>query len=203
MLKVGLTGGIGSGKSFISDIFTHLGIPVYNSDDRAKYLMNYSEKIKKEIKKLFGNDSYYDNQLKTKSIAAKVFNDSSLLFKLNQIVHPAVYSDFHAWCKKQNKVNTPFVLKEAAILFESGAYKHMDKNILVTAPQKLRIERVMNRDGVSEDEVKIRIKNQSSAEELMPLADFILKNDDKELILPQIINIYNKLVKEWRNTVNG
>lgn len=203
MLKVGLTGGIGSGKSFISDIFSHLSIPVYNSDIRAKYLMNNVAEIKKDIAILFGNEAYLNEQLNNKYIAKKVFCDSTLLSKLNHIVHPAVLDDFNSWYKVQNTKNLPFVLKEAAILFESGTYKDMDKNILVIASEKLRIKRVMYRDGISEDEVKVRIKNQSSTEELIPLTDFIIKNDDKELILPQIINIYNKLVKEWQNTVNG
>lgn len=203
MLKVGLTGGIGSGKSYISAFFVQLGIPVYNSDDRAKVLMNQSEAVKNDIIKLFGRNAYENKELNKKFIASKVFKDSELLQKLNNIVHPAVSKDFLGWSNIQSKENPPFILKEAAILFESGAYKNLDKNILVIAPETIRIKRVMDRDGTSEHEVRNRIKNQASTDDLIPLADFLIRNDDKKLILPQIISIYNNLVKEWQNTVNG
>jgi dephospho-CoA kinase len=202
MLKIGLTGGIGSGKSFVSHIFSRLGIPVYDSDKRGKWLMNHNPDVKNRIIRLLGTMSYLNGELNRKFISGKVFNNKELLTGLNQIVHPSVENDFRDWCTQQNTKNA-FVIQEAAILFESGAYKNMDYIILVTAPEELRIKRVMERDNISKTEVQNRIKNQFPTEKLMPLADFIIQNNDKELILPQIIYIYQKLVKEWQNMVNG
>lgn len=202
MLKIGLTGGIGSGKSFVCHIFSHLGIPIYNSDERGKWLMNHDTDLKNKIISLFGPTAYLNDELNRKFIAEKVFNNKGLLAGLNQIVHPSVAIDFKEWHTQQN-TKASFVIQEAAILFESGAYKNMDHVILVTAPEELRIHRVMQRDNISRIEVQNRIKNQYPTEKLKPLADFIIQNDDKELILPQIIDIYQKLVKEWQNMVNG
>ncbi len=198
MLKIGLTGGIGSGKSFVCNLFAQLGIPIYNSDERGKYLMANSHEVKEAILNLLGKEAYKDGALNRNHIASVVFNDPKLLNKLNNIVHPAVFKDFNHWCSIQEKENPAFILKEAAILFESGAYKKLDKIILITAPEHVRIERVMERDGISEDAVRNRIKNQTPTEDLIPLTDFIIRNDDKELILPQIICIYNKLVKNGK-----
>ncbi len=194
MKKIGLTGGIGSGKSFIAQIFTHLGVPVYNSDERAKYLMNNSKSLFKEISSLIGPEAYKEGEIDRKHIASIVFSDPYKLKRLNQIVHPAVAIDFKEWTQKQIQVKAPFVIKEAAILFESGAYKSMDSSILVTAPEKIRIKRVVERDHLSELEVRNRIKNQLSTEKVMSLADYIIDNDGKKLILPQIIKIFQKTI---------
>lgn len=203
MLKIGLTGGIGSGKSYIANIFLHLDVPVYNADDRAKELMNNSPEVKSKILSLIGKEAYVNNQLNRKYIASIIFKNKDLLNKINSIVHPAVASDFNHWCEHMEKLKNKFVIEEAAILFESGAYKKMDKNILVVAPEPLRIKRVMERDNLTEKEVNNRINNQQSTDELEALADFIIINDNKTLILPQIVNIYQNINTEWQSTENG
>ncbi len=202
MLKIGLTGGIGSGKSFVGHIFSRLGVPVYDSDKRGKWLMGHDPNLRNKIILLLGPMAYLNDGPNRKFIAEKVFNNKTLLAGLNQIVHPSVADDFRDWYSKQN-TKSAFVIQEAAILFESGAYKNMDHIILVTAPEEIRIKRVMERDNISGTEVLNRIKNQAPTEKLQPLADFIIQNNDKELILPQVIDIYQKLVKEWQNMVNG
>ncbi len=201
MIKIGITGGIGSGKSFISGVFGKLGIPVYNSDTRAKELMNTSPHLIERIQEIFGSRAYFQHQLNRKYIASAVFSDKNLLNKLNTIVHPAVETDFLQWCSSQ-KDNT-YVLKEAAILFESGAYKKLDAVILVSAPEKVRISRVVQRDKTSVDEVKKRINSQWTTEKLISLADFLIENNDNKLILPQIIEIDKKLNSIWGNSENG
>lgn len=201
MIKLGLTGGIGSGKTYVSKIFEAFGIPVYYADDRSKYLLNNSPKLILQVKDLFGANAYVGEKLNNRFIASIVFNDKSKLESLNNIAHPAVEADFMDWCKKyRDKV---YVIKEAAILFESNAYSQMDKNILVVAPLETRLSRVINRDGVLREQVMERINNQWPTDKIMPLADFIVKNDDKNLILPQILDIDNKIRIEWQNLVSG
>ncbi len=201
MLKIGITGGIGSGKSYISSIFQKLGIPVYSADERAKTLMNTHEPLIKEIKYIFGNDAYSQNKLNRQYIAKEVFNNKKKLEQLNNIVHPAVDIDFRLWCENQNELI--YVLKEAAILFESGSFKKLDKNIVVTAPKEIRIERVMIRDGSSKAEIESRMKNQWPTDKLVTLADFVINNDGKKLILPQIIEIDNKIKNTWQSLESG
>lgn len=201
MLKVGLTGGIGSGKTYISEIFKRLNIPIYNADIQAKYLMNNSVQLIHQIKELFGNQSYIHGELNRKHISNLVFKDRDLLKRLNAIVHPAVNDDFTVWCQSQEQ--KPYILKEAAILFESNSHKDLYKTILVTAPDNVRIKRVCERDNCSPEEVTSRINNQWATEKLAALADFIINNDDKQLILPQIIKIDSKLKNKWENLGNG
>lgn len=194
MMKIGLTGGIGSGKSFIAQIFAQLGVPVYNSDERAKSLMLDSDLLVEQISTLLGSKAYINGEIDRKYISNIVFSDPDKLNQLNNIVHPAVGRDFNDWYQKQIQIKVPFVIKEAAILFESGAYKTMDKSILVTAPEELRIKRVVNRDGVTEEDVQKRLQNQMPTEKVMPLADYIIDNNGKKLILPQLIEIYKKII---------
>jgi dephospho-CoA kinase len=191
MLKIGITGGIGSGKSYICKIFEQLGVPVYNADEKARNISNNSISVKKDITNLFGKEAYENNVLNRAYIASKVFNDTNLLEQLNQIIHPAVNKDFNDWCN--NYQDKSYILKEAAILFESGIYKNLDKTILVTAPESIRINRVIKRDGSTKEEVLNRMKNQWPTEKITPLADFIIHNIDKELLLPEILKIHNTL----------
>jgi dephospho-CoA kinase len=201
MLKVGLTGGIGSGKSTIAKIFGILGVPVYFADDRSKYLLNNSYELIDSVCKTFGMGAYSDGRLNQKYIASLVFSDKSKLNALNRIAHPAVEKDFTEWCIRHK--NADYILMEAAILFESKTYKLMDINLLVVAPEEIRIKRVAERDGVSLDQIKERMNNQWPTEKLTPLADIIIENDDKKLILPQILKIHKDLHTKWQNLVNG
>lgn len=175
MIKVGITGGIGSGKSYISSMFEKLGVPVYYSDIRAKELMNTSEQVKQQLITTFGAETYKNNQLDRKYLATIVFNNEEKLALLNNIVHPAVKNDYIKWCSEHQ--NYPYTLKEAALLFETGIYKDLDKTILVHATKDLRILRVMQRDRVSKQEVEARMNNQMDDFAKMDLADYILHND--------------------------
>lgn len=190
MLKVGLTGGIGSGKTTVSEVFHSLGIPVYNSDKRAKYLMENDPSLRVAIIQYFGEESYRSEGLNRLYLSEQVFSDKSKLQKLNSIVHPVVGNDFALWCKNQS---APFVLKEAAILIESGAYKGLDKIIVVTASENVRMERVMERDGVKASEVRGRINNQMTDSERLQYADFIIDNDGIQMLISQVKEVFNKL----------
>ena len=190
-LLVGITGGIGAGKSIVSRIFEILGIPKYDADSRAKILMNSDSQLRKSITLLFGTEAYKDDHLNRQFIAAKAFENKSLLTQLNELVHPVVGSDFKLWVKKQS---TPYILKEAALLFESDSYKSLDKIITVTAPEAIRIERVMSRDGRSKDQVKSIISNQMSEEEKADRSDYVIANDDKQMVIPQILSIHSDLM---------
>ena len=190
MKVVGLTGGIGSGKSTIAKMFENLGVAVYIADIEAKKLMNEDPTVKKEIIDLFGEEAYQNNTLNRPFIANIVFNDSTQLEKLNAIVHPAVADHFHKW-KDRQKGN--YVIKEAAILFENGGYKQCDHTILVVAPLDLRISRVLNRDQSTRDEVLSRIKNQWDDDQKIPLADFVIQNIDLQDTEQQVNEIHQKI----------
>ena len=178
MIKVGLTGGIGSGKSTVSKILISKGFSVYNSDNRAKWLMNNNDNLKSNIISIFGNKVYIKGSLNRKYLSAKVFNDSLKLKALNNLVHPLVAKDFKNWLLNQKSKD--FVFKEAAILIESGAYKEMDKIIVVSCPENIRLERVLKRDGNSPELVKKRMQNQISETEKINHADFVVKNNGNE-----------------------
>ena len=187
MKKIGLTGGIGSGKTYVSKVFESLGIPVFNADIEAKKLMSSSSELIQSIKNEFGNDIFDDNILNTKKLASIVFSDNEKLRKLNSLVHPIVKQQFFEW---QSKKKSSYVLKEAAILFESDSHKGLDAIICVTAPINLRIDRVKLRDGYSYCEIKDRIVNQISQEKKESLSDFIIVNDGVKSLLPQILKIH-------------
>lgn len=191
MLRIGLTGGIGSGKSTIAEVFAQLKIPVYLSDDRAKALMVNDTSVKLAIISLFGKESYVDGELNRALIASKVFSDKKELEKLNAIVHPALKNDFETWCKNQTST---YVIKEAAILFESEANKRLDKVILIEAPKELRIKRVMERDKVGRESVIERMDKQWSDERKRGLSDYIIQNDGIQLVLEQVLKIHNDLI---------
>ncbi|MBN2519596.1 MAG: dephospho-CoA kinase [Bacteroidales bacterium] len=191
MIKVGLTGGIGSGKSVISKIFRILDIPVYFADQRAKELMENNEIIKSKLMDIFGKKIYHKNKLQRKLLSQIIFKDGKLLQKVNSIVHPIVRDDFIEWMKY--KTGYKYVIEEAAILFETGYYKEFDKIITVIAPVDLRIQRIILRDNTTENEVKQRMKNQWEDEDKIKYSDYIIINDDKELVIPQVLKIHKEL----------
>lgn len=190
-LKIGVTGGIGSGKSTVCLIFKMLGTPVFEADLVAKKLINSNEEIRAGLLLLFGNKIYDDNNLlNRKMLADLIFNDDNLLEKVNNLVHPAVRNDFIHWVEKQN---ADYVIHEAAILFESGFYKMMDFTILVSAPIEMRIDRVVERDNIKAEMVEARIKKQWTDEEKRKFASLELVNDNQNLLIPKILEIDNKL----------
>jgi len=181
MIKVGLTGGIGSGKSTIAKVFENIGIPVYYTDNEAKILMN-QDPIKSVIIKYFGDESYLNNQLNRNYIASIIFNDTEKLELLNSIIHPPVSLHFLEWCEKQN---SPYLIQESALTFESNLSKMLDVVIGVYSPKELRIERVMKRDNLNREDVLKRMDRQMNEEKKLGLCDYIIINDGNE-ILPQV-----------------
>ena len=191
MKKVGLTGGIGSGKSFISRILLSHKIPVYDSDSRAKYLMNSSLELKNKIIENFGKNSYINNELNKNYISDIIFNNKLEKNKINLLVHPFVYKDFNKWTKN---IFSEYVIFESALIFETGSYKINDFNILVISEINERIKRVIKRDLIGEKDVLIRIKNQWSDKKKIPLSDYVIKNvsfDQTEKEVLKIIKILN------------
>ena len=189
-IKIGLTGGIGSGKTFVGAIFSKLGFPVFNADIEAKKCMSENEILKQEIKNVFGNQIYKKGLLQNKMLAEIVFNDTQRLKELNKLVHPVVKQIFELWCIKQNSQT---VIKEAAILFESNSHLSLDKVICVTASEEARIERIIKRDNISREQVVNRIERQMLQYEKMKLSDFIIINDNEELLMPQILRIITQI----------
>lgn len=196
MLKVGLTGGIGSGKSTVAKVFEVLGIPVYYADDAAKRLMNQDDDVKRTIQKQFGDAVYTNDVLNKKQLADIVFNNPEKLQQLNKIIHPATIKDAERWMQNQT---APYAIKEAALIFESGAQEHLDYVIGVTAPAPLRIQRTMHRDNVTREEVMARMDKQLDESVKMKLCDFILVNDEQEMLLPQVLHLHNKLLSLAKN----
>jgi dephospho-CoA kinase len=196
MIKVGLTGGIGSGKSTVARIFEMLGAPVFYADKEAKVLMASNQEIRSAIFKLLGDHAFSDNSLNREFIADKVFNDPALLEKLNAFVHPVIHQHFLKWA--DNFTGDIYILEEAAILFESGANIYFDYTILVTSPEPLRSERVMRRDNVNEEKVKGRMKNQFPEKKNLLMADFVIKNDEDSMILLQVLELHERLLSLCR-----
>jgi len=191
MIKVGITGGIGSGKSTVCRVFSTLGIPVFIADHVAKELMHTDQGIREKLINLFGPDVYLPNQsIDRIYLAGIVFKNTSLLTQLNEIIHPEVQKAFEEWCLTKK---SPYILHEAAILFESGFHKIMDMTIAVVANEEERIQRVMKRDKINSEQVKQRIRNQWSDQQRVLLADFVISNNDNELIIPQILEIDKKI----------
>lgn len=193
ILSIGITGGIGAGKSYVAEVFAHLGVPVYNSDDRAKALMVEDQELVNQIKSIFGAEAYFgDQSLNRKHIAKLAFQDQSLLTKLNDAVHPAVHLDQQKW---QSKQRFPYCLKEAALIFETKGNKFLDFTILVSAFKKLRVDRVAKRDPQrSRKEILSIIDKQLPENIKKELADFVIYNNEKRLLLPQVIKVHKKLI---------
>jgi dephospho-CoA kinase len=191
MKRIGLTGGIGSGKSFIAQIIEHMGYPVYYSDSRAKELTKSNPTIKMGLISLFGEEVYEGNQLNAELIASKIFNDDELRTKVNELIHPIVRADFENWALNQNSA---LVFNEAAILFETGSYRNFDATVLVCAPTELKIERVMKRENCSREAVLERMNKQWPDEEKLKLADYSILNDDETPVLIQLEAVINELL---------
>ncbi|WP_439152345.1 dephospho-CoA kinase [Winogradskyella sp.] len=191
MVIVGLTGGIGSGKTTIAKYYESLGVPVYIADKEAKELMSRSKVIKRKLIKLFGDAAYNEGKLNRSYLAEMIFNDKSLLKKMNAIVHPKVASHFKRWLKKQD---SKYVIKEAAIIFENSLEHQYDYIITVVADEDLRIKRVTKRDNSSEEKVKAIIKNQWSDKEKIIKSDFVIKNNDLESAKEQAQEIHYKIL---------
>lgn len=191
MKIVGLTGGIGSGKSIILEVFSSYGVPCYQADNRAKELMQKSPELIRQIKVLFGEDIYQDKKLNRSKLADIVFGDKKKLKSLNALVHPLVNKDFQFFLNQQN---TAYVIKEAAILFETGVAKDCDETILVTAPEKLRIQRVMKRDKLNAEHIKSRMSHQWSDEKKIPLANYVINNIDWDKTFKKIEEIHKKII---------
>lgn len=191
MLRIGLTGGIGSGKSTVAHIFNVLGIPIYDADAAAKRLMAEDELLKKRILNVFGEKAYLNGKLNRKFLSDVVFNDETKIKLLNSLVHPATIKDANEWMKKQN---APYLIKEAALIFESGSDKFLDLVIGVRSPLSLRIERTMKRNHITAEEVRERMKFQMDESKKMALCDFIIENDEKEMLIPQVLHLHEKLL---------
>ncbi len=192
MLFIGLTGGIGSGKTTVGRLFTELGVPVYNSDREAKLLMEESGTVREAIKALLGEQAYEENKPNRPLIASRVFGNHDLLEKLNGIIHPAVRADFDSWAGRQR---FPYVIQEAAILFENGSYTKFDKVILVCAPREVRIKRIEERDGSSRAEIEARMAHQWDDDRKRFLADFVIDNLDLEITRQEVLKIHGYLMQ--------
>jgi len=191
MLKTGLTGSIGSGKTLVSKVFFTLGVPVFHADDEAKKFLHDAEVKRKIAAEISESVFDHDERIINSKLASIVFNDPQALKKLNKIIHPRVREALKQWFAKQQ--DHPYAIYEAAILFESGFYREMDKIITVSAPESLRIQRVMKRDGVTEGDVLKRIRNQWPDEKKLALADWIINNDEKAMLIPQVLEIHHRL----------
>lgn len=191
MIIVGLTGGIGSGKTTVGKLFKNLGIPVYNSDKQAKKLMKSSKTVRNEVKKLLGDEAYVDNKLNKAYVASKVFNNKDLLQQLNAIIHPAVRKHFQKWVKKKK---SPYVIQETAILLENSMQAFYDKIVLVTAPEEVRIARIKERDSSTDDQIKVRMQNQWNDKRKVPLADFIIENKELNQTVIKVKEVHGLLL---------
>lgn len=189
MLRIGLTGGIGSGKTTVAKVFEILGVPIYNADEAARNLMNSNEELKSAIIKNFGANAYRNNELDRKYLASIVFNDKIKLALLNSLTHPVTIYDAEQWINKQA---SSYVIKEAALLFESGSSEHLDYIVGVYAPQHIRVKRVMARDGLTAEQVMKRISHQLDEEKKMERCDFVITNNEETLVIPQVLFLDNK-----------
>lgn len=189
--RIGLTGGIGSGKTTVAHIFETLGIAVYYADDAAKKLMNENEDLRSSILQHFGPHAYTNNQLNRSFLSSLIFSNDEKLALLNSLVHPVTIADADIWMQEQTSA---YIIKEAALIFESDAWKHVDKVIGVSAPYELRIKRAMQRDNISAEQVQARMSKQMDEAEKMSRCDFVLNNDEKELLIPQVIALHEILI---------
>lgn len=190
MLLVGLTGGIGSGKTTVCEVLRVLGVPVFDADGAGKRLLDEDPELRSAVIERFGAAIYPGGTLDRKALAALVFNDKEALKALNALVHPAVRHAFKIWASEQQ---APYVIMESALLADNGGHAAFDRMIVVSAPEPLRIARVMKRDGVGEEAVKARLRNQVAEEERLRIADFVVVNDDTQLVIPQVLAIDSAL----------
>lgn len=197
MLRIGITGGIGSGKSIVARVFNNLGIPVYNADTAAKRLMETDLDLQTAIRRHFGDKTFVQGKLDRSYLASIVFKDKAKLDTLNALVHPVTIRDAELWMQQQD---CPYALKEAALIFESGSQSNLDFVIGVSAPQALRIHRVMQRDGLSREEVLKRIDKQLEQSLVMRLCDYVVVNNDQQLVVPQVLELHTELVTKSNKT---
>ena len=193
MIIVGLTGGIGSGKTTVANMFIELGIPIYIADVEAKKLMNSSKVIKRELIQLFGTNTYSDGKINKAFLADKIFNDKDLLVKMNAVVHPKVKTHFKKWIKIQRSL---YVIYEAAILFENGGYKECDYIITVTAPETVRIQRIIQRDNSTKQSVRAIMDNQWNDAKKVKLSHFVIENKELSQTAKQVKNIHRKILEK-------
>ena len=188
---LGLTGGIGSGKTIVAQLFETMGCAIYNSDEKAKELY-FNTSVKTQVINLLGNESYLsEHEINKDYISKKVFSDTQLLHQLNKIIHPAVKEDFINFQSKYSPET--LIIKETALLFETGIYKELDRSVLVTAPVSVKIERVMKRSKMTKEDVEKRMLTQWTDEQKKPLANFIIVNDNNQALIPQVLQIIKKL----------
>jgi dephospho-CoA kinase len=190
--KIGLTGGLGSGKSTVAYIFEVLGVPVYYADVASKRLMNVDKKVKEAVQTAFGKEVYPQGKLDRKYLAEIVFNDENKLARLNSIVHPATLQDAADWMDKQT---TPYAIKEAALIFESRSHKFLDYVIGVKAPLPLRLQRAIKRDKITNEEAMARISQQMNEEDKLELCDYIIVNDEQQMLIPQVLALHEKFLR--------
>lgn len=195
MLKIGLTGGIGSGKTTVAKIFELLNVPVYYADEAAKRLYHSDRELMQQIKEHFGEQVYDGELLNREKLAALVFNDPAKLAVLNKLVHPRTILDAEQWMQKQV---APYVIKEAALLFESGASSGLDYIVGVRTPDHIRIKRVMERDGLSRDQIIARMNRQIDENIKMMLCDFTINNNEQQLIIPQVLELHRRFIEQTK-----
>ncbi len=191
MLKVGITGGIGSGKSLVCQVFKTLGIPVFNADESARYLIENNKTLVEKIINLFGNSIYINGKLDNKTVSAIVFNQPKKLKKLNELVHPATIEFGRQWLLKQS---APYSIKEAALFFETGSNKELNIIIGVYAPKELRIHRTIKRSGLTKEQIESRMASQMNDDKKMKRCDYVIINDDVQAIIPQVLRINEMLI---------
>ena len=199
MIKIGITGGIGSGKSVVSELMKIMRIPVYNADDASKNILKTNPFIQEELKKWLGEEIFSNGELNKAKMASLIFNDPDLLSKTNAIIHPIVFNDFNLWSNSQL---SDIVACESALIFESGMNRFLDYTITVSAPMKIRIERAKLRDNTSEKQIMNRIKNQLLEEEKVKLSDFVLVNDDRQAIIPQLRKMLEQIKEKCVKTLS-
>lgn len=193
MLKVAVTGNMGSGKTIVCEVFKSLGIPVFNADAAAAYELEYNPSVKDAVNKLLGNDAYISGKPNKKWIAERVFKDPKALTALNAILHPATIQHFMHWCAVQK---SDYIIKESAILFESGTDKGVDKIITVTAPESLRMQRIRKRNpALTDDDIRNRLSHQMNEEEKVKRSDFVIINDEKHSVIEQVMYIHKSLTQ--------
>ena len=199
-LKLGVTGGIGSGKTSVCRVFSVLGIPVFSADLYAKEIMDDDQAIKTKLNNLTGKDLYESGSLDRAGLASLIFSNPGLLREVNSIVHPVVFNTFRTWAKQHT---APYVIMEAAILFESGAYSFVDRVLTVVAPLEERIERVMMRNKLTHEQVYQRIRNQMEDEQRIKLSHYVIRNSENDMIIPAVLEIHKDLLSQFNSKTNG
>lgn len=195
-IKLGVTGGIGSGKSTVCKVFSVLGVPVFYADMEARIIMEHEQSVIDQVNSIAGKDMYETGSLNRQELATLIFNNKDLLDKVNNLVHPVVLEAFNKWEMRQS---SPYAVLESAVLFESGTSNYLDKIALVIAPIEERIQRVMKRNGFTREQVLERIRNQADESEMVKLSDYIINNSDNQMVIPAILKIHDELTSGGKN----